>query len=441
MRYNEPEINFRMSDAPRKTLGEATLFPLDEELMNSWSFSSQQGKADVLSLCEFSPTFPRKIGGVDESREHDYKYKSESALKYDAAWKEGKLFGMHIHEFTEIVKDDATKIKQNYYQIGTISENRGDRKHDLQSKSNSTRVVKLSESESAGEGIACFLPPFNPCSEGYEKLLLSPYQESENGGDRECKSNPDIVSTNMRDESKWHSQEIREAQMSLQTNASIGKNIGDMHILQLGKQGNPNLKFRIHTETYVPTTAPTRPFHSFELSVGAFNSADQPHLFPFALKPQDQNLPPARSARCGLGIEKPARIAGKHCCSCKKSRCLKLYCECFAAGGYCYGCNCVECHNQAEHEDEIREINQTLNEKNPSALKRRLNEENEEKLPVACNCTKSECLKKYCECYKKGLKCNSRCNCTSCKNAMAFHTISDKRQQKRSNKLGSLTNP
>ena len=34
-----------------------------------------------------------------------------------------------------------------------------------------------------------------------------------------------------------------------------------------------------------------------------------------------------------------------HPCNCKKSRCLKLYCECFSADIYCNGCNCTSCLN------------------------------------------------------------------------------------------------
>ena len=32
-------------------------------------------------------------------------------------------------------------------------------------------------------------------------------------------------------------------------------------------------------------------------------------------------------------------------CNCRKSRCLKLYCECFAADRYCNGCHCQSCMN------------------------------------------------------------------------------------------------
>merc|ERR1712167_26476 len=34
----------------------------------------------------------------------------------------------------------------------------------------------------------------------------------------------------------------------------------------------------------------------------------------------------------------------KPCC-CKKSRCLKKYCECYATGRFCQGCYCTGCLN------------------------------------------------------------------------------------------------
>jgi len=36
-------------------------------------------------------------------------------------------------------------------------------------------------------------------------------------------------------------------------------------------------------------------------------------------------------------------------CNCKRSKCLKLYCECFAAELFCDGCNCVNCNNTENH--------------------------------------------------------------------------------------------
>jgi hypothetical protein len=36
----------------------------------------------------------------------------------------------------------------------------------------------------------------------------------------------------------------------------------------------------------------------------------------------------------------------------RNSRCLKLYCECFASGRYCFACNCQGCHNNPENDDK-----------------------------------------------------------------------------------------
>lgn len=43
------------------------------------------------------------------------------------------------------------------------------------------------------------------------------------------------------------------------------------------------------------------------------------------------------------------RRTSKHC-HCKKSKCLKLYCDCFAAGLYCTNCQCVACANTLDNE-------------------------------------------------------------------------------------------
>ena len=32
-------------------------------------------------------------------------------------------------------------------------------------------------------------------------------------------------------------------------------------------------------------------------------------------------------------------------CKCKQSRCVKMYCECFANGSFCQDCNCKSCLN------------------------------------------------------------------------------------------------
>ena len=64
----------------------------------------------------------------------------------------------------------------------------------------------------------------------------------------------------------------------------------------------------------------------------------------------------AKSAR----EEKIPRSAGKENitfkrtpCNCKKSKCLKLYCECFAAELVCDGCNCSDCQNNDDFVSSI----------------------------------------------------------------------------------------
>lgn len=64
-----------------------------------------------------------------------------------------------------------------------------------------------------------------------------------------------------------------------------------------------------------------------------------------------------------------AANASKRHCNCKNSRCLKLYCECFASGRYCDGCNCVNCHNNSAHESTRQSAVESILERNPNAFR------------------------------------------------------------------------
>ena len=55
-------------------------------------------------------------------------------------------------------------------------------------------------------------------------------------------------------------------------------------------------------------------------------------------------------------------------CHCNKSQCLKLYCECFAAGEFCSGCSCQNCANNLDHEDERNKAIKQCLERNPTAF-------------------------------------------------------------------------
>ena len=113
-------------------------------------------------------------------------------------------------------------------------------------------------------------------------------------------------------------------------------------------------------------------------------------------------------------------------CNCKKSKCLKLYCDCFAEGKYCnQDCNCNDCFNQEEHEEERKKMIATLLDRNPEAFKPKLEgtTKKEASHSKGCNCKKSNCLKKYCECYQAGILCGSMCRCNNCKNIIEEKVI------------------
>lgn len=63
------------------------------------------------------------------------------------------------------------------------------------------------------------------------------------------------------------------------------------------------------------------------------------------------------------GLKKPKRP-----CNCTKSQCLKFYCDCFAAGEYCIGCNCKDCLNEHDSEEREKAVKLCM-ERNPFAFK------------------------------------------------------------------------
>ncbi|KAH8491081.1 hypothetical protein H0E87_023280 [Populus deltoides] len=61
--------------------------------------------------------------------------------------------------------------------------------------------------------------------------------------------------------------------------------------------------------------------------------------------------------------------ASRKRCNCKRSKCLKLYCECFAAGLYCIEpCSCLDCFNNPGHEGTVLETRGQIESRNPLAF-------------------------------------------------------------------------
>ncbi len=121
-------------------------------------------------------------------------------------------------------------------------------------------------------------------------------------------------------------------------------------------------------------------------------------------------------------------------CSCPRSRCIKLYCECFQDGRMCSDkCSCKKCKNTKEESgpNGLRTVAmQNILLRNPFAFHK-----DKKNIPVpppshegiVCRCVKSQCLKLYCDCFQSGQVCGSFCLCVNCLNTHNESGVNGKR--------------
>lgn len=110
---------------------------------------------------------------------------------------------------------------------------------------------------------------------------------------------------------------------------------------------------------------------------------------------------------------------GNHCCTCKHSNCLKLYCACIRQKGYCgNNCKCKECYNTKEFEEIRNKSIQLLEKKRERAFKSVIVEldDGSKVHAYGCRCHNSNCEKNYCQCFRNKVKCTLNCKCNGCSN-------------------------
>ncbi|XP_073309039.1 uncharacterized protein [Primulina huaijiensis] len=152
----------------------------------------------------------------------------------------------------------------------------------------------------------------------------------------------------------------------------------------------------------------------------------------------DKNKRNAENVGDGEAFHRPNPKKGRQTqmsCQCKKTKCMKLYCECFAARFYCTeACSCQGCFNLKICDDEVHEARELIEARNPLAFAPKVVQNSIEpsasgygedgtRLPPSsarhirgCKCKKSMCLKKYCDCYQSKVGCSDGCRCEGCQN-------------------------
>eukprot|EP00798_Chlamydomonas_sp_ICE-L_P027586 gene27586-7221_t len=142
------------------------------------------------------------------------------------------------------------------------------------------------------------------------------------------------------------------------------------------------------------------------------------NLFAIAENSHGSVLPTSQPDADALASSQGINHPDNKTCHCKKSQCLKLYCDCFAAGLFCANCACTSCLNQPEYGSQVMERREHIMTRDPDAFTNKILAKGAKQgtHKKGCNCKRSYCLKKYCECFQGGVKCGDQCKCLECKN-------------------------
>ena len=107
-------------------------------------------------------------------------------------------------------------------------------------------------------------------------------------------------------------------------------------------------------------------------------------------------------------------------CNCLKSKCLRLYCECFSKGRLCGAeCKCEGCLNRSEFEQLRSFVISDAQNQNSLTFRPKLKHFLKSRTQInarGCSCLKTSCIKLYCECFRSGVGCSRLCRCSHCKN-------------------------
>lgn len=156
-------------------------------------------------------------------------------------------------------------------------------------------------------------------------------------------------------------------------------------------------------EEYV---ADPSPFHEFSLlSHSPLISPEVPY------ENDEDNTSKSTSETSSYFLQPKKELTKRTSCNCKRTKCIKLYCECFAHGLFCNDCGCIDCSNTLQNNKTRLDAIAQITVKNPEAFLHR-----REILNTSCNCKRSGCRKKYCACFSTGRKCGLKCKCLACRN-------------------------